>query len=339
MNTILLALVAGLTTGGISCLTVQGGLLASAVSSAADNTGGGKIFSRWALTGVFIASKIVSHMLLGAALGLAGSNLLLTPKLMGSVQIFAGIFMIVTALRIADVHPVFLYFVITPPRWAYKTLRNSSRIKSVFAPAILGLLSILMPCGVTQVMMTYAVGSGNPVSGALIMGAFVLGTSPLFFALGATVSELLKRKSFTYAAAALVGVMGIASVNGGAALRGSIYTLQNFYTAAITGPGTASKLTAPAAVNGNGQQEVVITVTNRGYSASASTLKSGIPVRLTLRAENVSGCARAFTIPEYDISKVLPVSGEEMVTFTPIRKGRLAYSCSMGMYTGEFIVE
>jgi hypothetical protein len=185
--------------------------------------------------------------------------------------------------------------------------------------------------------MAVAVASGNPFSGAAIMFAFILGTSPVFFVLGATVVQLLQKKVFSYAAAGIIAVFAVLSINGGLGLNGSPYTLQNYWRAATTPAGQLADAGSAAAVTG-GVQDVTITVKNNGYTSSANTLKRGTPVRLTLATNNTQGCARAFTIPDLNISKVLPVTGSETIEFTPQKSGRLAYSCSMGMYTGAFTV-
>lgn len=327
MSILWLAFLTGLTTGGISCLAVQGGLLASALTD-------GGTQKKLPMVALFIVAKLLAYTILGFLLGVVGSTLTLTPKVLGWVQIAAGMFMVATALRMIDAHPILRYVVIQPPRWAFRIMKNTSRSQSLFAPALLGFLTVLLPCGVTQATMAVAVASGNPFSGAAIMAAFILGTSPVFFVLGATVIELLQKKAFSYAAAAIVAVFAVLSINGGLGLIGSVYTLQNYWRAA-TGEFTAG---STAALTG-GVQDVTITVRNNGYTASATTIKRGIPVRLTLTTNNTQGCIRAFTIPDLGISKVLPVTGSETVEFTPARAGRLAYSCSMGMYTGQFYVE
>jgi plastocyanin domain-containing protein len=120
-------------------------------------------------------------------------------------------------------------------------------------------------------------------------------------------------------------------------LRGSFFTLQNLYRAAVTDPSDLAVVGQSAGVM-DGIQNVLVNVASNGYTTSASTLKKGIRVRLTLKTNNTGGCARAFTIPELNISKVLPSTGEDTVEFTPKKTGRLAYSCSMGMYTGAFTV-
>jgi len=284
--------------------------------------------------GMFLLAKFTAYVILGFLLGAIGSTLLLTPKLMGLVQIGAGLFMLATAARIAELHPIFRYAVITPPRWAYKFLRRISH------PFALGFFTILMPCGVTQATMAVAVASGNPWFGAGIMGAFILGTSPIFLFLGATFLSLLKRKAFRFVAAAVVVGFAVLSINGGIGLTGSFYTFGNIVKAAtididkLIRGGTSGGVT----LGPDGRQYVTIDVASGGYTASTHVLKRGVPVRLTLKSDQARGCSRAFTIPEEGITRTLPVTGEELVEFTPMKNGPLAYTCSMGMFTGSFSV-
>jgi heme/copper-type cytochrome/quinol oxidase subunit 2 len=186
-------------------------------------------------------------------------------------------------------------------------------------------------------MMVMAIASGSAWTGAAIMMAFTLGTSPLFFALGLSAAKLMSRKSFRYIAASVVIFLGILSVNTGQALRGSSHTVQN-YLKVLNANVSVPTSGLVADVNAEGKQEVSIKVANNGYSSSVQTLKVGVPVKLTLNTQATQGCSRAFTIPTMNISKLLPESGETTIEFTPTKTGRLAYTCSMGMYTGAFTV-
>jgi uncharacterized protein len=341
MNTIWLAFITGLTTGGISCLAVQGGLLASAISGGDGQGKPVKFLHKEIPVLSFLAAKLLIYTFAGGLLGLLGSALTFSPKILGVSQIIAGVFMLLTAFRILDIHPIFRYFVINPPRFIFRYIRNISREQNIFTPAILGFLTIFIPCGVTQAMMVFAATSGNALSGALILGSFVLGTSPVFLVLGAVVVELLKKKVFAFAAAALIIIMSLISINGGMVASGSIYTFQNLYKAATTVDvkSQTNSENGQAPVGADGKQEVTITVGPHGYESDFKTLKVGVPVRLTLKTKDVRSCARAFTIPKFNIAKVLPESGEEVIEFTPDKIGDLSYSCSMGMYTGSFDVK
>jgi sulfite exporter TauE/SafE len=317
MNNVLFAFITGLTTGGFSCFAVQGGLLASALTE--ENKKKGLL--------VFLISKLIAYTILGFILGYLGASLNISPKFQGYMQIFVGLFMLLTAARLLNLHPIFRYFVIQPPKSVLRLLKNQSQATSIFTPAILGAMTVLIPCGVTQAMLLYAIGSGSPLWGAEIMFAFTLGTSPVFFAIGLAATELLKKKAFNYVAAAFILAIGILSINSGQILRGSVHTLQNYW-GVIFGENVEVR-------SGN---VVNIEITNSGYKADVNTLKLGVPVKLVLNSKNVRSCARAFTIPDLNYFKILPENGKEVIEFTPNKLGKLTYTCSMGMYTGSFNV-
>jgi sulfite exporter TauE/SafE len=332
MNPIWLAFITGITTGSISCLAVQGGLLASSVATQEKNLTKGK---KALFVSSFLITKLIAYTALGFGLGLLGTSLIISPNLLGFMQILAGLFMLVTAGRLLDLHPVFRYFTIEPPKWALRILRKNSKSENLFAPATLGFLTVLIPCGVTQAMMVLAVSSASPVNGAGIMFAFILGTSPLFFAAGLAITEILKRKALVYAASSVIIFLGLLSINTGQVLRGSVHTFQNYYKVIS---GDLEPKGVVAAVNKEGFQEVTINVGNSQYMASTNTLKAGVPVKLTLNTNETFGCIRAFTIPSYNISEILPETGQKVIEFTPTKTGLLSYSCSMGMYSGMFTV-
>lgn len=330
MNIFFLAFITGLTTGGISCLAVQGGLLTSVVSE------NNKDRNDSHLVGMFLLAKIIAYTFLGFGLGLIGASLQITPQLQGWLQIAAGVFMILTAARLLDLHPVFRKFVIQPPKSFYKLIRKESKLQSSFAPLVLGALTVLIPCGITQGMMVLAIASANPFEAAGIMFAFTLGTSPIFFALGLASAKLFQKKAFVYIASTVILFLGLLSINTGQVLRGSVHTIQSYYKVATNQIDTSAS--EVARVDSEGVQEATITVTDEGYEANINTLKVGVPVKLRLLADNAEGCARAFTIPAMNLQKILPANGEETLEFTPTKKGALTFSCSMGMYSGQFIV-
>ncbi len=309
-----IAFLTGLTSGGISCLAVQGGLLTSISTKKKDVL-------------VFLIAKLTGYTLLGFFLGLLGSTLKIPPSLQGMLQIFVGGFMILTALRLLNIHPFFRYFSLKPSKSVFKLIKSQS------VPLILGGLTVLIPCGVTQGMMLLAVANKNPVWGASLMFFFTLGTLPVFFLTGLTAIELLKNRMFSIIAAFFIVIMGIISINSGQILRGSVHRLQNYWKVLI---GTTGEV--KSAIFKSGFQEVNVYVTNSGYKSDVNTLKIGVPVRLTLISDNTRNCTRSFSIPSLNYFKLLPVSGKEIIEFTPDKLGVFVYTCSMGMYTGSFNV-
>lgn len=326
MNQIFLSFLTGLTTGGLSCFAVQGGLLAGILSEQKKEDQKKSIL-------MFLVAKFVAHFILGGLLGLLGSKLIITSNFQGIMQIFSGLLIIIMALKIAEIHPIFRNFSITPPKFIFKIIRSESRSEASFAPIIIGLLTILIPCGITQAMMLLSVSSSSFWYGALILGSFILGTTPVFFVLGIASEKILSIKPLKIFAVLVMFYLGLTSINSGQVLRGSVHTWQNYKSVLF---GSNSNTPKQGSIIENGKQIATINVTNGGYTSNTKTLKVGVPVKLIINTKNVQTCARNFVIPALKINKLLPVSGSEIIEFTPTTIGKLTYTCSMGMYSGVF---
>lgn len=319
----------GLTTGGLSCLAVQGGLLAATLASTAEKND----TTHNALpTVMFLGSKLIAYTILGALLGYFGSIFKLTRELQIIFQSIAAIVMLGLAANMLNVHPIFRHFVIQPPHWVGRLLRSQTKSHSLFAPALLGAFTMFIPCPVTQVMEVLAISSANSISGALIMASFILGTGPLFLAIGWITTKLSEtfRGRFLKVAAVLVVLIALTSLNGSLVLAGSKYSFNNW--------AWAFQQVFLSNSNISLSQNITINVASNGYSPKNFSVKSGQLVTLNLVTQNSRSCANDFNIPSLGIRKVLPPTGNTQVTFTPQNRGPLAFTCGMGMYTGTINV-
>lgn len=319
----------GLTTGGLSCLAVQGGLLTATLASTAEKDH--RLHDAIPTT-LFLLSKLIAYTLLGALLGYFGSIFQLTTQTRILFQVMAAVFMLGLAGNMLQLHPIFRYFIIQPPKWVKKLLRRQSKSSTLFSPVLLGIFTVLIPCGVTQAMEVLAVSSGNPLAGALILFAFVLGTSPLFLILGWLTTKLSEtfQIRFFKVAAVLVIFISLTSLNGALVLAGSKYSFANWVWAfkeSFLPPVWAAATNA-----------VTIDVQNNGYTPRNFSVKVNEPVNLKLVTQGTYSCASVFTIPVLNITKVLPPSGTTELTFTPTKTGLLSFACGMGMYTGTINV-
>jgi sulfite exporter TauE/SafE len=332
----------GLTTGGLTCFAVQGGLLAGYLANRQTEKGASLPWQAAVVpTAAFLTAKLIVYVLAGWALGALGSVFQLSLGVRVALQIVAGVFMVAAALKLLKVHPIFDYFELHPPAVFRRVVRKGAKSQHLWTPALLGALTVLIPCGTTQAMEVLAISSGSAYQGALILGTFVLGTAPLFFLIGVLAHSGAKafQGVFTKVTAAAVLVLGLYSINGGLGLAGSPLTAQNIsrtYVSAVFGRDSGEK--TASVVQQDGVQDVTLNVTSYGYTPSNIELKAGVPVRLHLVTKKTVGCARSFVIPKLKIEKILPMNGEEVVEFTPTAPGQLAFSCSMGMYTGNFTV-
>ncbi len=337
----------GLTTGGLSCLAMQGGLLASIIANqkdeeieknAAHTTPSSFDQLDWLPVGLFLVSKLVAHTLLGFLLGWLGSQMELSLTLRLFFQGFAALFMLATAANLLQLHPLFRYIVFQPPKFIQRMVRNSTKSKALFTPAILGLLTIFIPCGVTQAMEVLAITSGNAVMGALIMFFFVLGTSPLFAALGVATAKLSEtfRQSFLKIAAAVLIFLGLSSLNGILVVLDAPLTFQKV-TDPITYYFSTERLQERIETQTrmvDGVQQVVIEATSNGYSPRHIKVKAGVPVQLTVQTKDTYTCASVFVLKAFNIKMQLGPTDSQSVSFTPTEKGKYSFTCVMGMYTG-----
>lgn len=334
----------GLTTGGLSCLAVQGGLLASVIANQKeeelDKDGKNTKFTSfdaldWQPAVIFLAAKLISHTLLGFFLGAIGSALSLSLGLRLTFQAATALFMFATAMNLLDVHPIFRYVMFQPPRFIQRFIHGRTKSKMLFAPAILGFLTILIPCGVTQAMEVLAISTAAPLQGALIMFAFVLGTSPLFAGLGIATAKLSEgwRDKFLKFTAVILVFMSLYSLNGILTVLDSPFSFQKLANAAISG--FDNKPSGPEEVEVvDGVQKVTIEIFPNGYSPRYFKVEQNTPVEMTVENNGTYTCAADFTFREFGIREFVGVTDSKTYEFTPTQKGKFTYSCSMGMYSG-----
>ena len=334
----------GLTSGGVTCAAMQGGILASTIANqkkAKVEPGFGA--DDWAGVTAFLTTKLIAHIILGFFLGWLGSTFSLSLNMRLFFQGFAALFMFASAMNLLEVHPIFRYVVIAPPKFARKLIKNNTTADRFFAPGLLGFLTVLIPCGVTQAMEILAITSGSPVQGALIMGSFVLGTAPMFVLIGIATAKLTEvwRTYFLRTAAVLLIGMALYSVNGILQVMDSSYSLERLgpkIVRLLPPYDNSPKKATPTPQIVNGVQPVTINILSNGYSPKYFAVKSGTPVSLTVNAGEVYTCATAFTFRAFGINAFVKPNTNQVFTFTPDKKGIYTFSCSMGMYSGTMEV-
>lgn len=337
-------LITGLTVGGLTCLAVQGGLLASVIAERSEGDLEEGKSSKHTLLPVlaFLSTKLVAYTTLGFLLGLFGQTLAISDSVRIIMQILAGIYMLAVAADLLNLHPIFRYAILQPPRFLTRMVRNQSKSKDLFAPALLGFMTIFIPCGTTLAIEALAISSGNPLLGAFTMAVFTIGTIPLFFGVGfltTTLGDAFKKNFFKVAAVLLV-YLGVTTVNAGLNLAGSPITLETLAeNSPITIDLSGGAQTANTASNAqarlvDGVQTFDIAVFPTSYKPNYIQVKAGMPVKLNLTTSGGYGCTVGFKIPKLGISKDLSQKEVTEIVFTPQPKERLIWTCSMGMYRG-----
>jgi len=332
----------GLTTGGFTCAAMQGALLASLITNQKKlNAKSGFGFDDWGPVTAFLVAKTISHSIFGLLLGLLGSYLTLSLGLRLFFQGATALFLLFTAFNLLDFHPIFRHICFRPPQYISNLMHNSSH-SILIVPAIFGLLTIFIPCSVTQAIMLSAINSASPITGSLVMSSYTIGTVPLFLAIGigtARFSEIWRRDFLRLAAVVLI-YTALASLNGILLVLDSPLSLQ------CLGPkivrllppyeqNTKSNYHDPNVRLVNNVQKIKITINEHGYIPQYFRVKKGIPVELTLETDGaVYSCATSFSMKAFEIYETLKPVDSKVNTFTPEKVGKFTFSCSMGAYSG-----
>lgn len=375
-NPIIIAFITGLTTGGLSCMAIQGGLLATSLARQIEldllktplpSPTPSRVKKRKAPPGsrknrpgaatpavsrpntalpiaLFLLAKLVAYTLLGALLGWVGSYLTLSPLTRAIMMVAIGIFMVGNGLRMLNVHPFFRYFNLEPPKFITRYIRRTAKNGTeLVTPLFLGALTVFIPCGVTQAMMAAALGTGSAVLGAALMFSFTLGTSVLFFVVAYLATQIGARleKLFMSFVGIVVLVFGLVTVNSGLNLMGSPISYENLTRNLFNKEQPAASV-APAegSLASSSDDQLVLQVKNEGYFPETLHAPAGQPVTLQLVTQETYSCSRDFVIPGLDYYTLLPETGNETLEIPPQESGTvLRFTCSMGMYTGQIIFD
>lgn len=258
---------AGLLAGSVSCTAVQGGLIAG-------------VDRIWA----FLAGRAVVHVALGALLGLVGSALVIAPVVRALVLVVAGAGVVVAGIAL---------------------LRRPMACRPLTGgPFTRGAATILVPCGVTLSTELGAVSTGSALAGAVLMGGFVLGSSPAFALVGIVLKRLARW------AGVLVIAAGLFTVFSGVRLGGWL-------------PDSP----AVAASAGN-----VVWATPGGFRPAAITAAAHREIVVIFRTEDNRSCTTTVAIDGRDVA--LPETGQVTVRLGARGPGTVRYTCGMGMFSG-----
>lgn len=331
-----LVFLTGLTVGGLSCMAVQGGLLAAVVGSRAARLDPAQpqvphLWAQLLPAGQFLAGKLAAYTLLGAVLGGLGARIPL--RLQGWLLVAAGLFMLAMAAQTLGLHPLLVRLLPRPPKGLQRAIRSRSRQGDRAAAGLIGAGTVFLPCGITLAMEALAMASGSARAGALVMAVFTVGTVPLFLVLALALGQLqrLSGAAFRPLAAGLVAAIALFTLAAGGRLLG--WSLPSPEAAgALWRQAAGPAWVAPARAE---PQELTIEAQERGYAPEQSELAAGRPVRLRLVGSRRPSCTNAIAFPSLGLEQQLRPGEATVLDLPPQPPGRLAFVCGMGMFSGS----
>lgn len=324
--------VIGLVAAMSTCLAVTGGLLLAVAA---------KYNERFPyLSGVqklkphlyFNIGRIVSYTVLGGAVGVLGSVLTFSPRATGFMTIAVSFVMIILGFQLLHLFPWMRRFQPKMPKFLAHKIHDLSDKDNKSAPFVLGASTFFLPCGFTQALQLYVLAKGDPVTGALTMLAFSLGTLPALMSLSA-ISSFAKgafQKHFLKFAGVAVVMLGFFNINNGIALTGSNFNLASVLQASGNNTNQQEELSAKIV---DGKQIINMQVVGLSYSPHQFTVAQGIPVEWRIDGSRAEGCAQVISVPKLGIVKYLSPGAPTVIAFTPQELGTIGFSCTMGMTT------
>ena len=316
----------GLVASTSTCMATSGALFLSTVGKLKSED---KSFKENLIPGLsFNIGRVLSYGFFGFILGFLGKSAAQNFQLGPLLIAFVAVFMIFIGLDMMQLFSLgkLINFSFTKTifqRLEKRLIKNPK--KTAF---LLGAITYLLPCGFTQSVQLYALGQADPLKSSVIMMVFALGTVPALLAIGfaSSITKSFYYPLFTKAMGVLIFMIGLSYASNTLSLYGL-----NFNLAKTLGPSVNNVSVK------DGVQIASMTVDSYGYFPNSFTVKQGIPVRWVVKGKNVFGCQGFLQAPAIGLRKTLS-TGENIIEFTPQEKGTIAFSCSMGMFRGSFIV-
>lgn len=85
--------------------------------------------------------------------------------------------------------------------------------------------------------------------------------------------------------------------------------------------------------------EKVDILVDGGYKPSVIKIKKGRKIKISLIRKDTNSCLEEFILPDFKISKYLPLNQKVEIEISPNKIGEFAFHCGMNMFHGKIIVE
>ncbi len=165
----LIGIIASLST----CMAVVGGLVLSLSASFAQEG------DKWRPQALFHVGRLVSFFLLGGVIGSLGARFTLNTSGIFILSFVVGIVMLILGINLLNIFPWAKKLQPSMPKFFSRHALEVTKLNHALTPLLIGTATFFLPCGFTQSMQIYTLGTGSFLTGAFTMFAFALGTLPV----------------------------------------------------------------------------------------------------------------------------------------------------------------
>ncbi len=285
---------------------------------------------------MFNIGRIISYTVLGGVLGIVGSRLQISPQYTSFLVLAISFLMIAFGLQMLGVKAL-RKFQLALPRVFTRYIADERNFQGKQMPFIMGALTFFLPCGFTITAQSLALLSGSPMQGALIMGAFALGTVPSLLFIGLSSVKFSSKphlaERFSKVAGFLVLFFALFNLNNQMAVLG-FSGFGSVLSSAQNKTQTVDAKDLPALVDG--KQVIKMTAYGSKDTPNYFKVRAGLPVRWEITADRTAGGCNGSIISNSLFSGSIDlIPGQVSVKeFTPQNPGKFRFSCQMGMISG-----
>lgn len=329
-------LLLGLAAGFSTCAALVGGLVLGASARFAEKHPDATVQQKFMPHIFFNLGRIISFFAFGAVIGLIGSMFQMSLGVMGFLTMIIGGVMLIFGLQLTELFPRLSKFNITLPSGIAKSIGLSEKTNKEYShknSMVLGGLTFFLPCGFTQLVQLYAISTASPLTAALTMGVFAIGTTPGLLGIGGLTS--IVKGSFAKPFFKFAGILVISL---------ALFNISNGYNLSglKSGIGKADGKVAAQGRETTGDVQVLKTTftSKNDIQPNAFKVKAGQLVRLEIDVqEDGSGCMGSMALPGLSRQVEMLVKGKPMVfEFTPDKTGTYDITCAMGVPRGTITV-
>jgi uncharacterized protein len=327
----------GLLAGVSSCAALVGGIVLSMSKQ------WNELYSKEQSTSqklqphlMFNTGRVVSYFVLGGVLGIIGSRLQISPQFTAFLIIAISFLMIALGLQMLGVK-AFRKFQIALPKALTGKMVDERKFQGKYMPFLMGALTFFLPCGFTITAQSLALISGNVFTGAMITGAFALGTVPMLLFIGLSSVKFSSKPHLAERFSKVAGFLVLFFAMFNMSNQMNVLGFTGFNFTQNQSQNTTGAKDLPAVV---GEKQVIkMTASGSEDSPNYFKVKVGVPVRWEIAGASSLGCNGAIISRNLFDGAIDLTPGQVTIKeFTPQTPGKYRFSCTMGMIAGTIEV-
>jgi sulfite exporter TauE/SafE/copper chaperone CopZ len=219
------AFIIGIIASLSTCIAVVGGLVLSLSATFAKQ--GDRVRPQL----LFHVGRLVSFFILGGVIGTLGSAFTLSTSMTFILSIVIGLVMLILGINLLDTFLWSKRFQPSMPKFISKRAHGIVNLNHTYTPLLVGIATFFLPCGFTQSMQLFTLGTGSFTAGALTMFSFALGTLPVLALVSFSsfsIQNNAKKGIFFKSAGLIVILFALFNIINSLAIIGIIPPLFNF---------------------------------------------------------------------------------------------------------------